>query len=471
LFLNPKLIIMKKLFTLIVALGLFLSTAPSFAQIDTVANLSDADKLYGLSKFWEETSYNFAYFDHTHINWDSTYRAYIPKILATKNTWQYFLVMEKFCALLKDGHTDVGFPVQLLTHKSRYKWIYIENFDKRFFVTDMPVQYKDMVPLGSELISVNGIPAKEYAEKEILPYISSSTDHVRWNNAAQMMFYGTDSAQVWHLKLRSPKGKMIDYNYQFHTVGTKWVRRSANSPYKVMDFKKIGDIGYVKLNTFGDDTLIKEFKAILPQLYTCKGVILDIRDNGGGDTGIGAEILKYFTDKRLVGSTWRTRDNVAAYKAWGIYALKDTTKFEHLDDWHKKVELSAKGDYWYKGDTMTFDNDVKVQKITCPLIVLTGNNTASAAEDFLIILDGLKPRATTMGQRTYGSTGQPMPITLPGIDGGRICTKRDTYPDGRDFVGIGVIPDIEIPRNVNDVINGTDTVLDAAVKEMDKKIK
>jgi len=112
-----------------------------------------------------------------------------------------------------------------------------------------------------------------------------------------------------------------------------------------------------------------------------------------------------------------------------------------------------------------------MQKITCPLIVLTGNNTASAAEDFLIMLDGLKPRATTMGQRTYGSTGQPMPLELPGLSESRICTKRDTYPDGRDFVGVGVIPDIEIPRNVNDVINGTDNVLDAAIKQINKQIK
>lgn len=462
---------MKKLFTLAAILGLFLCAGPASAQIDTVSNLSDADKLYGLSKFWEETSYNFAYFDHTHINWDSTYRAYIPKILATKNTWQYYLVMERFCALLKDGHTGIGFPVKLLTNKSRYKWIYIENFDKHFFVTDMPLQYKDKVPLGSELISVDGVPAKEYAEKEIIPYISSSTEHVLWNDAAYKMFYGTDTAKVWHLKLRTPAGKIIGYDYQFHTYPTKWVRGVMTQTHVMFDFKKIGEIGYVKLNTFGDTSIIGKFKAILPQLYTCKGVILDIRDNGGGDTGIGAEILKYFTDKRLVGSTWRTRDNLSSFRAWGTYQLRDTTKFEHLSDWQKKTVLSAKGDWWYKGDTMTFDNDVKVQKITCPLIVLTGNNTASAAEDFLIMLDGLKPRAITMGQRTYGSTGQPMPLELPGLSESRLCTKRDTYPDGRDFVGVGVIPDIEIPRNVNDVINGTDNVLDAALKEINKQIK
>jgi len=451
--------------------ALFFNASSLFAQIDTVANLSAADKLYGLSKFWSEVSYNFAYFDHAKINWDSTYRAYIPKVLATKNTWEYYQVMQRFCALLKDGHTDLGFPGSLMTHKSRYRWINFENFDKKFIVTDIPVQFKDQVPLGSELVSVDGIPAKEYAENEILPYISASTDYVRWNQAANMMFYGTDSTRVWHLKLRTPKGDMVPYNYQFHTVRAKWTRRTTNPPFKVMDFKMIDGIGYVKLNTFGDDTLIKEFKAVLPQLYICKGVILDIRGNGGGDTGIGAEILKYFTDQKLlVGSAWKTRDNVSAYRAWGTYQLKDTTKFEHLNAWGKKVTLAAHGDYWFKGDTMKFENAIKDPKISTPLIVLTSNNTASAAEDFLIILDGLKGRATTIGQRTYGSTGQPLPVSLPGFDA-RICTKRDTYPDGRDFVGVGIKPDIEISRNVNDVLNGTDTELQVALTEMKKKIK
>lgn len=123
---------MKKPIIIITLFSLLFFSSSSFAQIDTVANLSDADKLYGLSKFWEETSYNFAYFDHAHINWDSTYRAYIPKILATKSTWQYYLVMEQFCALLKDGHTSVGVPLELFTHRSRNKWLLLENSTSDF---------------------------------------------------------------------------------------------------------------------------------------------------------------------------------------------------------------------------------------------------------------------------------------------------------------------------------------------------
>ncbi|HVX00168.1 MAG TPA: S41 family peptidase [Candidatus Babeliaceae bacterium] len=459
---------MKRSFTLLlVTLSLF-GASSSNAQIDTISNLSNADKLFGLSKFWSETKYNFAFFDHANVNWDSTYQAYIPKILATKSTWQYYQVMARFCALLKDGHTSVGFPYSI-QHKSRYKWIDIENFDKRFYVTNMPVEYKDKVPLGSELISVDGVPVMEYMEKEALPYINASSEHTRWNLAAFTRFLGPDTTQIWRLKLRTPKGKMIDYDYQFHTHAPKWEREIAT--WHLIEFKMINDIGYLKMNDFSDTSLVTRFKALLPQLYKCKGIILDIRENDGGDTEIGVDILKYFTDKKLlIGSAWKTRDNIAAYKAWGVYALKNSKSVDATDNWSKKIISSAKGDYWLKGDTMKFENDVTAPKINCPLIVLTGNHTVSAAEDFVIFLNGIKPRAITMGQRTEGSTGQPLPIDLPGLSGGRICTKRDTYPDGRDFVGIGIIPDIEVPRRVEDVINGRDGVLDAALKQMKKEI-
>lgn len=201
-------------------------------------------------------------------------------------------------------------------------------------------------------------------------------------------------------------------------------------------------------------------------------MIIDIRSNGGGNTDIGAEILKYFTDqKTFTGSKWKTRDYLPSFRAWGEGQLKDTTKFEHLDAFTKKAVLVAKGDYWFYGNTSKFTNDITAKKITAPLVVLTSNYTASAAEDFLIILDGLKGRATTIGQRSYGSTGQPLPFDLPGGGSARVCTKRDTYPDGREFVGFGVKPDVEITRNVNDIITGKDTELEAALKEIKKQIK
>ena len=57
------------------------------------------------------------------------------------------------------------------------------------------------------------------------------------------------------------------------------------------------------------------------------------------------------------------------------------------------------------------------------------------------------------------------------MGGARICTKRDTYPDGREFVGIGVIPDIEIEPTRQDIAEGRDVVLEKALEVLNSMIK
>lgn len=60
-------------------------------------------------------------------------------------------------------------------------------------------------------------------------------------------------------------------------------------------------------------------------------------------------------------------------------------------------------------------------------------------------------------------------IKLPGGGSARICTKKDSYPDGREFVGFGIKPDIEIKETIESVLMDQDIVLDAALNYLKKK--
>ncbi|MFN8353101.1 MAG: S41 family peptidase [Spirosomataceae bacterium] len=105
-----------------------------------------------------------------------------------------------------------------------------------------------------------------------------------------------------------------------------------------------------------------------------------------------------------------------------------------------------------------------------PTVVLIGHNTASAAEDFLISADNQK-HVTKIGERTFGSTGQPYLFAMPGGGNARVCTKKDTYPDGREFVGVGIKPDIEIIPTLQDYMANRDVVLDKALNYLTTKLK
>jgi carboxyl-terminal processing protease len=74
-----------------------------------------------------------------------------------------------------------------------------------------------------------------------------------------------------------------------------------------------------------------------------------------------------------------------------------------------------------------------------------------------------------VGEPTGGSTGQPLMFNLPGGGLARVCTKRDTYPDGREFVGVGIQPQVLVRPTVEDFRAGRDTVLEAALELLRKQ--
>ena len=97
-----------------------------------------------------------------------------------------------------------------------------------------------------------------------------------------------------------------------------------------------------------------------------------------------------------------------------------------------------------------------------PVVLLTSARTYSAAEDFTVAFDAMQ-RGRIVGEPTGGSTGQPLVFDLPGGGSGRVCTKRDSYPNGRAFVGVGIQPQVKVSPTVADLRAGRDTVLEAAL--------
>jgi C-terminal processing protease CtpA/Prc len=59
-------------------------------------------------------------------------------------------------------------------------------------------------------------------------------------------------------------------------------------------------------------------------------------------------------------------------------------------------------------------------------------------------------------------------FSLPGGGTARVCTKEDTGPDGSRFVGIGILPDINVQLSVADVRNNVDRALKIAISELKK---
>src|SRR6056297_1948624 len=72
------------------------------------AKISNEEKLYWLSQIWSEVKYNFVNIDQLTFDLDSLYKTLIPEVLASANDYEYYQILKKFTASLKDGHTQVS---------------------------------------------------------------------------------------------------------------------------------------------------------------------------------------------------------------------------------------------------------------------------------------------------------------------------------------------------------------------------
>lgn len=465
---------MKNLFALITITGVLFSASLSVSGQDWNKDLTPEQKIYILSKIWKDVGENFAFFENVpDLDWDKQYQEYIPKILATKTKYETYRLLERFICSLKDGHTYMFHFNELFPHYKRFGFngtlkIVPTNINKRVFI--MRVGTKEMtktIPLGTEILEVNNQPVKQYLEENVFPFIAASTEHALWNLGVSEMFRGVIDVEnkpnpEWNVKFKKPDGVMFEMKLKL-SDGFDGMAYPAYPEVKPIDFKWLDNqIVHVTINTFAKDEVLTIFKSQISQLKNAKGIILDIRANGGGNSNISAGILSYFTNENdLIGSKWKTRTTNAYYKANGYFARNRPNP----DEEDKMFLLHYQNNSWIDGGLTKFANTApKEDRLLMPLVVLTGNQTASAAEDFLIMLDGLKNRAITIGQRTNGSTGQPLFVKIPTGGSYQICTKKDTYPDGRKFVGVGIIPNIEIEPSVEDVLNVNDVILKKAIE-------
>ena len=197
-----------------------------------------------------------------------------------------------------------------------------------------------------------------------------------------------------------------------------------------------GNIAWVRLRSFGDDSAASAFEAAFEEISRADGLVLDVRENGGGNSDVGYRILSTLTDKPFLSTAWSTRSYRPSFRAWG----QPESRYRSEPDARPPsgVRLNRK-----------------------PVVVLTSPRTYSAAEDFTVAFD-VMDRGRIIGEPTGGSTGQPLLFPLPGGGTGRVCTKRDVYPDGREFVGVGVQPDLRVAQTLADLGAGRDTVLETA---------
>jgi C-terminal processing protease CtpA/Prc len=391
----------------------------------------------GLSLFWSEARLNFpaALYTQPELNWDSIYVAYIPRVIAAKGTWDYYRVLREFCALLRDSHTTVSPPGPLLDSLFRRPPMRTGLIEGNVIILDISQPEIGALGLavGDEIDAIDGVPTRQYAETHVYPTVAWATPQDR---ETRMYFYEL---------LRGPAGVPVritvtDARGRSRTVAVP--RRGYKPvPARLVESRTLpGNIGYVALNSFNDNAAVPQFDSAMAQLGTVTGLVLDLRANGGGNSSVGYDILRRLATHESPTSAMWTRLYRAAPRAWGI----------------------EPGWYRMAGGPLRPHESIHH---AMAVAVLIGPRTFSAAEDFAVAFDQMG-RGMMIGEATGGNTGQPLTIPLPGGGSARIRTKHDAYADGREFLGVGVLPQVVVKPTLAGIRAGRDEVLEEAVRRL-----
>jgi carboxyl-terminal processing protease len=163
-----------------------------------------------------------------------------------------------------------------------------------------------------------------------------------------------------------------------------------------------GNLGYIRLFGFarGAGGQVRRDVEELRE-RGAKGIILDLRDNGGG----------LFTEGIAVASVFVEDGVVVRYKERS----------------QPEVSYKAQGDAF---------EDI-------PLVVLVNGGTASASE---IVTGALQDRhrAIVVGTRTYGKGSVQQVVPLPDSAAMKLTTAAYYTPSGRSINGVGITPDVKV---------------------------
>jgi len=439
--------------------------------------LSADDRLSGFVQLWSAAKTNFVFEQkRPGLDWNALLTEYLPLVRAEQSDRNYYRVLTHFLARLHDAHTLVampGFDFTVPIVPSHAPPLVLQQVEGKAVIVDL-VETDEVrragVTRGMEITHIDGRPVSVVLQ-DLDPYLCVSTPQARDAWTYPVLLDGPAGSRV-ALIVRDLQGEERTVTLPREPITPAFAallpkpalaslvevqRGPRGGPYPWQSRPKreprdlSGGILYVPVDSFISDAVVAQYDALVERLARAKGLILDVRENGGGNSENADAIVSRLTDKPLQGSSWKTRRHLGVWAARG-----------QKDD-------------WFDGGTATIQPVQGKQPFLGPVVVLVGPMTLSAAEDFLIPLHA-SHRATLVGQRTAGSTGQPLIMMLPGGGAAAICTKWDTYPDGREFVGVGVIPDVEVYPTQAEVAaglwsGGKDPVLDRGVTVLREKFQ
>src|ERR1043165_8873572 len=362
------------------------------------------------------------------VDWTAKRNAFRTAAGRAANSQEFYELLRQMIASLRDAHTRVYSPDE------KFDW-----WNPRFVTVGVTLREVQGVPTvihvestsaaaktgiqpGDVIVSIDNVPVADYLAQRMRANGLTNDPNTRFRAIAALLegAAGTEVKISW----TTDKGKQKSALFQRY-----WSQRQLG-----FSNQRKGNIAVLRLDAFTQSVAVDFTKTLPEVLQGAEGIVLDLRFNGGGDAEAMADVASLFLDEGT---------NL------GKFADRSGASFE-LQTFSKRL--------WRVPNLLP---------TKLPLVVLTSENTSSAAEILVAALQ-TKRRAEVIGTDTCGCV---LAIrnrhALP--DGGVLDVSEFDYrpAGGVRLEGAGVKPDKLTPLMRADIYSRRDPAMDLAKHLLD----
>src|SRR5580704_266054 len=396
---------------------------------DPANELSLKDRIKIMDDVWKDVRDRYYDPEFHGVNWEEAGNRYRPLVAGTKSDQDFYTLVNRMTGELHDAHTRFNSPGQWENRKKEqgfYIGFYMTEKEGKIVVNDVHpdsnAAHMGIQP-GMEVVTVNGEAIADRIAESAKTTLPSSTDRITRVRVYTNVFGGPPD-KPFQIGLRRADGSEFTVTLTKQTLPHPADVRASLLPS--------GNL-YIRFDGF-QDPVQKEFKEALAKYQSAPGLIVDLRQNGGGRSDILGSIAAYFYNEKTLIAEFQTRKDVSSAESEGSGKA------------YRKFITGSAGGQIYAG----------------PIVILTDEYTGSSSE---IFAGGLQEtgRAKVVGTQSCGcvigiANNQKM-------KGGGVLEISEVLfftPKGRKLEGEGVIPDLTIAPTIADLQQKRDAVLEQA---------
>lgn len=397
---------------------------------------------------------DYAFTELKHIDWEALRSEFLPRFEAAdkdSDAHAYQKALQEFSWRIPDGHINAGVSLQSDFQQAVGGGLGLAIRDTDdgsiivTYLTDGGPAQQAGIKLGAEISEINGMPASDWVDQATPWSGPFSTKHF-------------ERLQKLRYAVRGPLGTSFEITYKnpgdskprtatLETVGES-DSFSATSFFKGLTGTELPveyhlidgtPYAYARITGFDDNSVltIQLWERLMKMLNDqgIPGLVLDMRQNGGGFGFFADQMAAYFFDDPLkLGNTGQYDKSTGEFK----FDPRDVIQFYPPDPslrYHGKVAM------------------------------LVGPGCASACEFFSYDMT-LQDRAAVVGQYPTGGMGGSIEdIAMPDGVMFRTTIGRNVDMDGNIIIeGKGVVPTVKVPVDSETLLSKGDPVLDAAIQ-------